>query len=131
MSEHVPKTLGHLYFQHKQTSPELLELLQEVERLLRERGAMADRPTVDELKALRVVDLRQRLSSLGLPQSGNPAICNFPRETFFSPVQVFPPINRSHKSEISKYYVRCMNGVGKIDVTRSFSFICTQVSRRI
>ena len=35
---------------------------------------MADhRPTVDELKALRVVDLRQKLSSLGLPQSGKHA----------------------------------------------------------
>ena len=28
------------------------------------------RPTIEELKALRVVDLRQKLSSLGLPQSG-------------------------------------------------------------
>ena len=29
------------------------------------------RPSVQELKALRVVDLRQKLSQLGLPQSGN------------------------------------------------------------
>lgn len=31
---------------------------------------MEDRPTLAELKALRVVDLRQKLSGLGLPQSG-------------------------------------------------------------
>lgn len=86
MPELFPKSLVHLYFLHKQTSP---ELLQKVERLLRERRTMADRPTVDELKALRVVDLRQRLSSLGLPQSGKPAIRNFPRETFFTRSKFF------------------------------------------
>lgn len=32
--------------------------------------AVTPRPTVEELKALRVVDLRQRLAQVGLPQSG-------------------------------------------------------------